>query len=101
METILDQLKKLPKEWVLAIILDLMREGKITFADIAQAHVEHLEELRKGQSIKLQELVYKIVDMHVDTKKNRDKNLGEILHYLRDEGRVNMTHEDIEKKYGI
>lgn len=100
-DTILGTLRRLPKEWVLTIILELMREDKITFSDIAQAHTRHLEELHKGQSQKLQELVSKVISMHCDTNKNHSKNLSEIMHYLLDEGRVNTTHEDIDKKYKI
>lgn len=31
------------------------------------------------------------------TKKDRDKNLKSIMHYLLDKGRINTTHEDIDK----
>ena len=98
--TILESLKRFHKEMLLAIILDLMREGKITLADIAMAHTQHLEELRKGQSAEMQKLGCKVIHLHCDFKKNRDKNIGEIMHYLLDEGRVNTTHEKIDKKYG-
>ena len=97
----LNALHKLPKEVILILIFELMRNGKITFAEITEMHVKHLEELRKAQSKKMMELVSKIVDIHCDTKKNRDSNFGELMHYLLDEGRVNMTHEDIDKKYKI
>jgi hypothetical protein len=33
-----------------------------------------------------------------DTKKNRDSNLKAIMHRLVDEGRLNMNHEQIDKR---
>lgn len=35
--------------------------------------------------------------MWYGTKKDRDKNMKDIMHYLLDKGRINTTHEDIDK----
>jgi hypothetical protein len=43
------------------------------------------------------ELQSKVVTMWSGTKKDRDKNLKDIMHYLLDKGRINTTHEDIDK----
>lgn len=90
---------QLPKELIELVILNLMREGKLSFHEIAELHAQHLEELRKGTSMKLQELVGKVINMHNDKKANYDKNMNHIMHYLLDEGRVNMTHEQIDKRH--
>ena len=97
MEEILKALKALPKEYLQVIILELMKDQKISYEDITQAYVEYLDMLRKGQSEAYLELQSKVVTMWSGTKKDRDKNIKDIMHYLLDKGRINTTHEDIDK----
>ena len=98
MEEILKLLKTLPKEYLQVIILELMKDQKISYEDITQVYVEYLNMLRKGQSEAYLELQSKVVTMWSGTKKDRDKKLKDIMHYLLDKGRINTTHEDIDKR---
>ena len=98
MEQILKLLKTLPKEYLQVIILELMKDQKISYEDITQAYVEYLNMLRKGQSEAYLELQTKVVSMWGGKKKDRDKALKGIMHYLLDKGRVNTTHEEIDKR---
>ena len=97
MEQILKALKALPKEYLQVIILELMKDHTISYEDITQAYVEYLDVLRKGQSEAYMELQSKVVTMWSGTKKDRDKKLKDIMHYLLDKGRINTTHEMIDK----
>ena len=97
MEEILKALKTLPKEYLQVIILELMKDQKISYEDITQSYVEYLDMLRKGQSEAYMELQSKVVTMWYGTKKDRDQKLKDIMHYLLDKGRINTTHEDIDK----
>ena len=97
MEEILKALKALPKEYLQVIILELMKDQKISYEDITQAYVEYLNMLRKGQSKEYNELIGKVLTMWCGTKKDRDKNIKDIMHYLLDKGRINTTHEKIDK----
>ena len=97
MEEILKALKSLPKEYLQVIILELMKDQKISYEDITQAYVQYLNMLRKGQSEAYLELQSKIVTMWSGTKKDRDQKLKDIMHYLLDKGRINSTHEAIDK----
>ena len=97
MEEILKLLKTLPKEYLQVIILKLMKDQTISYEDITQAYVEYLDMLRKGQSEAYRELQNKIMTMWYGKKKDHDKNLKDIMHYLLDEGRINTTHEAIDK----
>ena len=97
MEEILKLLKTLPKEYLQVIILELMKDQKISYEDITQAYVEYLDMLRKGQSKAYFELQSKVVTMWSGTKKDRDQKLKDIMHYLLDKGRINTTHEEIDK----
>ena len=45
MEQLLNLLKQQPKEILQWIVLELMEAGKLSFADITMAHVEHLEKV--------------------------------------------------------
>lgn len=97
MEEILKLLKTMPKEYLQFVILELMKDQKISYEDITQAYVQYLDMLRKGQSEAYMEQQSKIVSMWYGTKKDRDKNMKDIMHYLIDKGRINTTHEDIDK----
>lgn len=98
MGEILKALKTLPKEFIAAIILDLMISEKVSYEDITKVYVEYLDMLRKGQSEAYAELQGKVVTMWSGAKKDRDKNLKDIMHYLLDKGRINTTHEKIDNR---
>lgn len=97
MEEILKALRALPKEYLQVIILELIKYQTISYEDITQAYVEYLDMLRKGQSEAYTELQSKVVTMWSGTKKDRDNNLKSIMHYLLNKGRINTTHEEIDK----
>ena len=97
MEEILKLLKTLPKEYLQVIILELIKDQNISYEDITQSYVEYLDMLRKGQSEEYFELQGKVVSLFYAYKKDRDKNLKNIMHYLLDKGRINSTHEEIDK----
>ena len=98
MGEILKALKALPKEYLQVIILELMKDQKISYEDITTSYVEYLDMLRKGQSEAYQELQSKIVTMWSGKKKDQDKKLKDIMHYLLDKGRINTTHEKIDNR---
>lgn len=98
MEEILKALKTLPKEYLTAIILELMKDQKISYEDITQSYVQYLDMLRKGQSEAYMELQSKVVTMWSGNKKDRNNKLADIMHYLLDNGRINSTHENIDKR---
>lgn len=97
MEEILKLLKTLPKEYLQVIILELMKEQKISYEDITQAYVEYLNMLRKGTSEKFLTLQSKIVSMWAGNVKDRKDKLKDAMHWLLDNGSINTTHEDIDK----
>lgn len=97
MEEIMKALKALPKEYLQVIILELMKDQKISYEDITQAYVEYLDMLRKGQSEKFLTLQSKIVSMWSGNVKDRKDKLKDAMHWLLDNGSINTTHEDIEK----
>ena len=98
MEEIIKELKTLPKEFISAIILDLMISEKVSYEDITKVYMDYLDMLRKNQSKAYLELQSKVVAMWSGNKKDRDKNLKDIMHYLLDKGRINTTHEKIDKR---
>lgn len=98
MDNIIEYLKSLPKQLLLLIVYKLMRDGKITYHEMMDLHIKHLEELEKGTSDNYFKLQGEIVSLWNDSKKNRDKNLKDIMHRLVDEGRLNMNHEQINKR---
>jgi hypothetical protein len=98
MEEILKLLKTLPKEYLQVIILELMKAQTISYEDITKTYVQYLDMLRKGQSEAYLELQSKVVNMWSGNKKDRDKNLKDIMHYLLDKGRINTTHENIDNR---
>lgn len=98
MDDLIKRLKALPREILKLIIFDLMREDKITFHELAEMQSQYLEELQRGATEQCQKIVSMIIHLHCDRKKNQDKNIKDIMHYLSDKGLVNVTHEQIDKK---
>ena len=98
MEELIKILKAQPKEWLQFVILELMISESVSYEDITKVYVEYLDMLRKNQSEAYLELQSKVVAMWAGSKKDRDKNLKDIMHYLLDKGRINTTHEKIDKR---
>ena len=98
MDEIIKVLKTLPKEFIAAIILDLMISECVSYEDITKVYVEYLDTLRKGQSDAYFELQGKVIEMWSGAKKDRDQKLKDIMHYLLDKGRINTTHEKIDNR---
>lgn len=96
MEQILDLLKQQRKEVIQWIVLELMRDGKLSFAEIAELHVQHLEELKKGETEELMKLRGKVISLWCDTKKNIGNNLVELMQEARDKGWANISQEQID-----
>ena len=96
MDELIEYLGKQPKEVILYIILKLMQDNKIDFVDIANAHVEHLEQLKKGESEELMKLRAKIVCMWCDNKKNIGKNIRKLMQEAKDNGWANISQEQID-----
>lgn len=99
MDEIVKSLKSLPKQVLLIIVYDLMQAGAITYKDISELHVKHLEELKQGATEEYWKLQDMVKGLWHDSKKNRDKNLKEIMHYLKDKGKINITDEQIDNKW--
>ena len=97
MEEILKALKALPKEFLAAIILELMINECVSYEDITKVYVEYLDTLRKGQSEKFMTLQSKIVSMWTGNIKDRRDKLKDVMHWLLDNGSINTTHKDIDK----
>ena len=99
MDSLTESLRELPREVLKLIIFSLMQEDKVSFHELAEMQAKHLEALQRGATEQCQKIIGMIVNMHCDKKKNQEKNLKEIMHYLSDKGMVNSTHEQIDKKY--
>lgn len=98
MKKILEALKTLPKEYLQVIILELMKDQKISYEDITQAYVEYLNMLRKGTSEKFLTLQSKMVSMYTGNVKDRKEKLKDAMHWLLDNGSINTTHEKIDNR---
>ena len=95
MEEILEKLKDLPKEILQWIVFELMRDDKLSFADIAELHVKYLEMLRQGQTEKLMHLRSQVIDLWCGTKKELPSKLVTLIQEGKDSGWVNITQEQI------
>lgn len=97
MEELYERLKGLDKNTLQVLILMLMEERIIEYSDITEVYVQHLQSLYKGCSDAYNRLQAKVVQMWCDHKKNRTDDLKDIMRLLVEEGRVNMTLEQIDK----
>lgn len=98
MGELINALKSLNKDVLLIVIHELMKDGKLSFTELAQIHNDYLEELRDKQNERYSDLKTEIIKMWADHKKNMNDNLKKIMHDLVDKGEVNFTHERIDKR---
>ena len=96
LDQLLELLKQQPKEILQWIILELMKDGKLSFTDIATTHVEYLEILKKGETERLIDLRSKIVNLWCGTKKDLPSKLVSLIQEGKDNGWVNITQEKID-----
>lgn len=96
MEQLLELLKEQPKEVLQWIVLELMKDGKLSFTDIAEMHVKYLEMLKKGQAKKLMHLRSRVIDLWCGTKKDLPTKLVSIIQEGMNEGWVNITQGQID-----
>lgn len=97
MEEVLEYIKGLPKDILHRFVYELMIEGKISYHELMDMHIQNLERMRKGETEAYFRLQAKVMTMWCDTKKNLQKNLKETVKLLMDEGRVNITQERFDK----
>ena len=97
MEQLLEFLKQQQKEILHWLILELMRADKISFAEIAELHVQYLNKLKQGETEKLMKLRTKVIDLWCGTKKDLPKSLTALIAEGMNDGWVNITKEQIDK----
>ena len=96
MEEVLKILKRQPKEILQWIVFELMASGNLSFTELAELHVKHLEQLKKGETEELVKLRGRIVSIWCDSKKNIGKNLISLMQEAKDKGWANITQEQID-----
>lgn len=96
MEELYKQLSQFPKECLEWFVLRLMKDEKISFADIAKIHVEYLEALKRGETEKLMHLRSKFIDLWVGTKKELPSKMVSLMQEAKDNGWANITQEQID-----
>lgn len=96
LDHLLDLLKQQPKEILQWVILELMKDNKLSFADIVTTHVKYLEMLRKGETERLMNLRSKVIDLWCGTKKELPSKLVSLIQEGKDNGWVNITQEKID-----
>lgn len=97
MEELLEILKHQPKEVLHWLILELMKDDKLSFTDIAEAHNEYLQTLQKQEMEELMKLRGKVIDLWCGTKKDLPKSLVALITEGMNNGWVNITQEQIDK----
>ena len=95
MEELYKQLSQYPKEILEWLILRLMKDEKISFADIAKIHVEYLEALKRGETEKLINLRSKVIDLWCGTKKELPGKLVALVQEGKDNGWINIDQDKI------
>jgi hypothetical protein len=96
MEQLLELLKQQPKEILQWLIFELMASGNLSFVELAELHVEHLEQLKRGETEELIKLRGRVISIWCDNKKNIGKNLITLMQEAKDKGWANLTQEQID-----
>lgn len=98
-QAIVKYLKNLPPLSLHLIVYTLMQEGAISYHELMDMHIQNLERMKKGETEAYFRLQAQVVNLWCDHKKNIPKNVQSIMQLLKDEGRVNITQEKIDKYY--
>ena len=119
MKETLETLKQQPKEVLQWIILELMASDKLSFAELAEIHVKHLEQLKKGETKEpfaelaeihvkhleqlkkgetkeLMKLRSEVISLWCGTKKELPSKLVSLITEGMNKGWVNLTQEQID-----
>lgn len=96
-EDLYEALKNLPKEYLNVIILQLMKDEKITFSELADMHVKYIEGLKQGNLKELSTLRANVIELWCGTRKELPSKLVSLIKKGKSEGWVNITEEKIEK----
>lgn len=96
MDELLDYLKQQPKEILLWLFLELLKDEKITFHELAEEHAKYLQTLKMGETEKLQTLRSDVINLWVGRKKDIPSSLVRIITNGMNEGWVNITEEQIK-----
>ena len=97
MEEIIKYLETLPKEALTHIVYKLMVKGKLSYSDITTLHIQNMERLSKAESEAYFRLQAEVMKLVCGNKKDRGKNIKDVLQLLYNEGRINVTQEKIDK----
>ena len=98
MDALYKALSALPREALLYYILQLMLDEKLSFTEITEQHIKYLEAVKKGAQTDYLTLQGKIVETWYDAKKREHSNLREIMRYLKNCGRINITDEQLDSR---
>lgn len=84
------------------IILQLMKEKKLTYEDITSCYTAWLQYMKEHISDEYQQLKNMVIGIWVeDTDKNGKNRLDRVkdaMHLLLDKGQLNATHKQIDAK---
>ena len=83
---------------ILWLILQLMKDEKISYEEISMTYVEYVNMLKQGVTDTYMELRDKVIDMWVNPGKELVANLKNTMHFLKKKGVINMSEEDINTK---
>jgi len=96
MDKLLEILQGQRKEVLQYLVLKLMESGSISFAEIAELHVQYLEKLKKAEKEELMTLRGKVISTWCDYKNQVGKHLVSLMQEAKDKGWANISQEQID-----
>lgn len=89
-------LSELPKEVLDYLILNLMKDDKIKFTDLAVIHEEYIQSIKKNQSKEFMELRSKVIDLWCGYKYEIPSKLIDLMKEFKEKGWANLSQEKID-----
>ncbi len=89
---------KCKRQEILWLILQLMKDEKVSYEEISMTYVEYVNMLKQGVTDTYMELRDKVIEMWVHPGKELVTNLKNTMHFLKNKGVVNISEEDINTK---
>lgn len=95
---ICDALSNLKREEIAFVILEMMKDGKVSYKDITDIYVEYLEFQKKNISDEYQQLKNMVITTWCEPKKNIMENMKNTMLHLLRKGQINMTEDKIKSR---
>ena len=92
-----EEVLHLPQEMRDIMVIELLADEKVSYDVVSRGYVKYINNLKEKQTEEYNQLTQHILEVYIDYKKNRDKNIDSCIRFLWNKGRINLSSKQIDK----